>query len=130
MVQSSSWDALYPPDSVIDGQSTSFWATTGNFPQELVITFDSIVQLSAVETRTLNVKGMKLLRSVAQTPSDFNEISRTELDPSSADQLVAHSHKMSDTAVRHLKLMITSGFDDFTAVYSIFAKGENISMIQ
>ena len=40
--------------TLMHSQSSTFWATTGNFPQELVITFDSIVQLSAIDTRTLN----------------------------------------------------------------------------
>lgn len=128
VVQSSSWDTRHPPDAIIDGQSSTFWATTGNFPQELVITFDSIVQLSAIDTRTLNVKGMKLFRSVAQAPSDFNEICTTVLEDSEADKLVSTKHKISDTAVRHLKLMITSGFDDFTAVYQLAAKGENLEL--
>lgn len=126
VVTASSWDPRHPPDSILDGTEATFWTSTGMFPQELVITFDSVVQLSSVSTKTFNVKEMKLLRSVAQFPTDFNEICTSEI--SHADKAVDHEHKISDTAVRHLKIILTKGFDDFTAMYWIKAKGENLEL--
>eukprot|EP00040_Diaphanoeca_grandis_P014936 m.75884 g.75884 ORF g.75884 m.75884 type:complete len:143 (+) comp24836_c0_seq2:117-545(+) len=124
--QASSWDSRHPPDSVIDGQTGTFWTTTGMFPHELIITFDSVVQISSISTRTFNVKRMKLYRSVAQHPSDFNEISESDINGS--DKAVVHEHKISDTTVRHLKIEIVNGHDDFSGMYWIKAKGENLAL--
>ena len=54
VVMASCCDERFPPDNVIDGRDSTFWMTTGMFPQELVIKLESAQQISKITTMTLN----------------------------------------------------------------------------
>eukprot|EP00035_Acanthoeca_spectabilis_P017786 m.375140 g.375140 ORF g.375140 m.375140 type:complete len:145 (-) comp16698_c0_seq3:3806-4240(-) len=126
----TSWDPNHAPETVIDGSDVTFWTTTGLFPQELIITFDSVVQVEAIESRTFNVKNMKILRSVSMFPTEFNEICSSDIPENENGQQQRFSHKVNATAVRHLKFVFVSGWDDFVGVYSLEVLGENVDLKQ
>ncbi|XP_027708641.1 intraflagellar transport protein 25 homolog isoform X3 [Vombatus ursinus] len=45
VILATSSDEKYPPENIIDGNSATFWATTGMFPQEFIICFHKHVKI-------------------------------------------------------------------------------------
>ncbi|KAM9005858.1 intraflagellar transport protein 25 homolog isoform 1-T2 [Sarcophilus harrisii] len=45
VILATSSDEKYPPENMIDGNSTTFWTTTGMFPQEFIICFHKHVKI-------------------------------------------------------------------------------------
>eukprot|EP00729_Bicosta_minor_P010951 gene10951-25554_t len=120
---------------------TTFWSTTGMYPQELIITFDSVVTVSGVSTKSFNCKKVTLLKSIAKQPSDFVPLADGEI-PDGEGQVQEHKHEMGETVMRHLKIIIESGkliiitaivvlellvarYSDFAAIMAVVASGEN-----
>jgi len=124
VVFASSWDPSHPPEAVIDGSENTFWSTTGMYPQELIITFDSNVTVASVSTKSFNCKKVTLLKSVAKQPSNFIPLSEGEI-PDGEGQIQEHKHDHGETVMRHLKIIIESGYSDFSALMAVVAGGEN-----
>uniref|UniRef100_A0A674NG79 Heat shock protein, alpha-crystallin-related, b11 n=1 Tax=Takifugu rubripes TaxID=31033 RepID=A0A674NG79_TAKRU len=51
----SSSDEKHPPENIIDGNTESFWMSTGLFPQEFIIGFTHSTNISAVTMDSYNV---------------------------------------------------------------------------
>lgn len=78
------------------------------YPQELIITFDSNVTVSAVSTKSFNCKKVTLLKSVAKQPSNFIPLAEGEI-PDGEGQVQEYKHEHGETVMRHLKIIIESG---------------------
>ena len=47
-------DERYPPEAAIDGNPHEFWATTGCYPQEIVIQLPHSVKAQLITVETVN----------------------------------------------------------------------------
>jgi heat shock protein beta-11 len=55
VVVATSFDARHPPDVVLDGRDSTFFTTTGQFPQEMIIKLsESGAAIQSVQTITTN----------------------------------------------------------------------------
>jgi len=127
VVFSSAWDTFHPPEAVIDGNDSTFWSTTGMFPHEIIITFDSVISVESIETRSFNVKNMQLLKSMTQTPADFAPLKESTIDQIEGenDAKQVHNHEISGTVLRHLKIVLKNGYTDFAGIFDVIVQGEN-----
>jgi hypothetical protein len=64
IVMATSVDERFPPENMLDGKDSTFWMTTGMFPQEFVVALRTGVHVSKITTLSLN--GMVRSRSDAQ----------------------------------------------------------------
>ncbi len=54
IVLSTCADELHPPENVLDPNDSTFWATTGLFPHELVVAVTNNVHVSKITTLSMN----------------------------------------------------------------------------
>eukprot|EP00043_Microstomoeca_roanoka_P013471 m.131915 g.131915 ORF g.131915 m.131915 type:complete len:139 (+) comp15761_c0_seq2:240-656(+) len=125
VVLATSWDPQHPPEALIDGDDTKFWATTGMFPQEIVISFPVATRVTSLETKTACVKQLVIQKSANQTPAGWDDLTTTELAHAEG-QVQLEDHKIDPCIIRHLRIMIKSGYEPFVAVYSIVMEGTPI----
>ena len=59
IIMCTSVDSRFPPEHMLDGKDSSFWMTTGMFPQEFVMALQSNVSISKITTLSMN--GEKLI---------------------------------------------------------------------
>ena len=52
----SSLDIDHQPDNIIDGDQSTFWTSTGLFPQEFVLKLGSGASINKIKTSTTNVR--------------------------------------------------------------------------
>eukprot|EP00045_Choanoeca_perplexa_P000556 m.14949 g.14949 ORF g.14949 m.14949 type:complete len:139 (-) comp10384_c0_seq1:138-554(-) len=122
VVLATSSDNAHPPEAVIDGDESTFWVTTGMYPQELIITFPTPMRITSLETRSAAVKHMSVHKSSKASPTGWEDLSSAELEPAEGHMQI-ETHKMTPTIVRHLRIMIKSGHHPFCAVYNVRADG-------
>ena len=60
IVSSSSYDEDYPPENMIDGNLKTHFVTTGMFPQEFIIAFNSLVKIQKISMTSYNIKGIQV----------------------------------------------------------------------
>jgi len=70
---------------------------------------------------------MQLLKSMAQTPADFAPLKDSTIDQIEGenDAKQVHNHEISGTVLRHLKIVLKTGYSDFAGVFDVIVQGEN-----
>jgi heat shock protein beta-11 len=54
VVMASCTDERFPPEAMLDGKDSTFWMTSGMFPQEFVLALSKTVTVSKITTLSLN----------------------------------------------------------------------------
>ncbi|XP_067846653.1 intraflagellar transport protein 25 homolog isoform X2 [Heptranchias perlo] len=121
LVLAASADEKHPPENIIDGNMETFWITTGMFPQEFIISFANLIQISFMKIHCYNVRSLSIEKSVASDPVDFEPFTKSELERSE-EQL--QTEEFTDgTRATHLRFVIKSGFDHFVSVHKVTVEG-------
>ncbi|XP_078107665.1 intraflagellar transport protein 25 homolog isoform X2 [Sander vitreus] len=80
VVVASSGDETHPPENITDGNTNTFWMSTGMFPQEFIIRFAEPTTISAVTVDSYNVKHLKIEKNTSQNASQFESITEKEFE--------------------------------------------------
>ncbi|XP_055498217.1 intraflagellar transport protein 25 homolog isoform X2 [Leucoraja erinacea] len=56
LVLATSGDEKHPPENIVDGNTETFWITTGMFPQEFILRFPELIKISCVKIHCYNGK--------------------------------------------------------------------------
>ncbi|KAK3089811.1 hypothetical protein FSP39_006708 [Pinctada imbricata] len=125
VVLASSSDEKYPPENIIDGNSDTFWSSTGLFPQEVVITYTSMMRMSRIEIACYNVKNVMFQYSKDIEPLNFQDLFEKELD-STDGQLQLEEFPVNNVEAQHLRVVIESGHDHFVSIHKLTVNGTAI----
>eukprot|EP00906_Rhabdomonas_costata_P015757 RCo022608 len=123
-------DDRFPPSNMVDGNEKTFWITTGMYPHEVLIGFNgAAANLTRINTATHHIKKLIIEKSTDLQPTTFDRIVDTELkEKGGAFQM--ESFQISSQAgqgVRFLKLVIGSGYEEFSSVHNVVVEGELLS---
>lgn len=58
IIMATSIDERFPPEQMLDGKDSSFWMTTGMFPQEFVLALQQSTTVSKITTLSMNGESM------------------------------------------------------------------------
>ncbi|KAJ3069374.1 Heat shock protein beta-11 [Podochytrium sp. JEL0797] len=128
----TSADPRFPIENILDGSTKSFWATTGLYPQEFIITLPTLHVVKKVSIWSSKVAGWTISRSGSDKQFDFDEVYSEDIEdsPDATLQITTFSVSYSDThraaAARHLRFTIRRGYSDFCAVHRIAILGEAV----
>ncbi|XP_071952688.1 intraflagellar transport protein 25 homolog [Antedon mediterranea] len=125
VVLATSSDENHPPENMLDGSLQTFYATTGMFPQEFVISFQSLMNINKIKIHSLNVKDVSVSRSVQNDKTDFESLTEKSFTKSEGT-LQNEEFSFEATTAHHLKFVIKSGYDLFTSIYRVHVDGNAI----
>ncbi|TPX69372.1 hypothetical protein CcCBS67573_g06877 [Chytriomyces confervae] len=133
----SAWPRQGIPEqnaSLCNRTTTRFWARTGLFPQEFIVSLPACYVIKKVSTGAGKAKralaGWTVSRSTGDAPLDFDEIYREDIEDAGDQnlQVTAFSISSSDAKREHsaknVKFTIRKGRSDFTAVHRVAITGE------
>ncbi|CAL8074348.1 unnamed protein product [Calicophoron daubneyi] len=115
---STSFNELHPPENVLNGEESSFWITTGMFPQMLVVSLPEHSRVSRVRIISSCIKDLWVEVSSRTEPEEFEVKSELSLAYADGHQQITEV-PMNESNMRHLRLTIRSGYDHFVAVYKV-----------
>uniref|UniRef100_A0A3Q3VVV3 Intraflagellar transport protein 25 homolog n=1 Tax=Mola mola TaxID=94237 RepID=A0A3Q3VVV3_MOLML len=114
----TSGDEEHPPENIIDGDSRTFWMSTGMFPQEFIICFAESTKVSAVTVDSYNVKHLKIEKNTSRYASQFESVTEKEFEHTDG-HLQSNSISLNGSSATHLRFIITSGYDHFVSVHRV-----------
>ena len=110
-------DYRHPPESTLDDSDTTFWSTTGSFPQEVVVDFGSVRHVKELDVMCSNVRKISIDTSEAETMVKFEPvIKQLELPNLTQQKQVQRGIKVNKKA-RLVRFTIMDGWQPFAAVY-------------
>lgn len=122
---STSFDVDHPPTNVVDNDETTFWMTTGLFPQEIVLQFKKPAQITRVTTITGKVRNIVTYAASDKALTEWTEIDSTSLPAMPIKQMETHQLNYQHT-VYGIKFVLTKGWGQFAAVYLVRVEGPTV----
>ncbi|XP_022056561.1 intraflagellar transport protein 25 homolog [Acanthochromis polyacanthus] len=121
VVLAASSDENHPPENIIDGNTSTFWMSTGMFPQEFVIRFAEPTTVAAVTMDSYNVKHLKIEKNTSQNASQFEPVTEKEFEHTEG-HLQSNAISLNGSRATHLRFLIISGYDHFVSVHRVSVK--------
>lgn len=122
---STSLDSEHPPEYACDGDDTTFWMTTGLFPQEIVFAFRKPAQITRITTITGKVKSMIAYAATDKNLTEWAEIDSTNLPGNPLKQQETHQLNYQ-RASYGVKIVINKGWGEFAALFLVRIEGPSV----
>ena len=116
-------DARHPPSAIIEGDDSSFWQTTGGFPQEFILQLSSKAEVTRVTTKTSNVKNLVVERCQASGPNQWEKVIDVVVDQSDG-RLQVETNTLASKQANFLKFKVMSGYGDCASVHNVQVDGQ------
>uniref|UniRef100_A0A1A7WR64 Heat shock protein family B (Small), member 11 n=1 Tax=Iconisemion striatum TaxID=60296 RepID=A0A1A7WR64_9TELE len=120
-VLASSCDENQPPENITDGNTKTFWTSTGMFPQEFIVRFPEPTRVAAVTVESYNVKHLKIEKNMSPKVSQFEFVTEKEFERTEG-HLQSNTLSLNGSSAVHLRFIITSGYDHFVSVHRVTVK--------
>ncbi|XP_062239444.1 intraflagellar transport protein 25 homolog [Platichthys flesus] len=118
VVVTSSSDENHPPENIIDGNTQTFWMSTGLFPQEFIIRFPEPTSISAVTVDSHNVKQLRIEKNTSPNASQFEFVTEKDFEHTEG-HLQSNTLSLDGSSAIHLRFIITTGYDYFVSVHRV-----------
>ncbi|KAI8820776.1 galactose-binding domain-like protein [Fimicolochytrium jonesii] len=123
----TSYHPQYPAQNVIDGNSKTFWVTTGLYPQELIVSLPKTVNLKRVAVTCTKVAHVTTEVSTAEKPAGFERLTDQDVeDTDQSFQMITPALPKSQVAARHIRFIFTKGHGPFVSVHKVVIYGGEI----
>uniref|UniRef100_A0A0B6ZAJ5 F5/8 type C domain-containing protein n=1 Tax=Arion vulgaris TaxID=1028688 RepID=A0A0B6ZAJ5_9EUPU len=123
----TSSDEKHPPENIIDGNTETFWATTGMFPQEVVIKFQALMKITNVHVCSYNIRRLKLEASETEDGSMYSSLAERELEDTDS-QLQQEEVQFGEKRAYSLRIVIESGYDHFISLHKVVVSGQAVHL--
>mmetsp|Transcript_18202 Transcript_18202/g.50990 ORF Transcript_18202/g.50990 Transcript_18202/m.50990 type:complete len:436 (-) Transcript_18202:488-1795(-) len=118
VVAATCYDERHPPESVIDGDDSTFWVTTGLYPQEIVVALPKLTDVTRLTTVSMNVRKLVIEKCETDRPYTFEKALEAELTNMGSRGLQTETHQVNFKA-KYVKVVFESGYDLFSALSKV-----------
>jgi heat shock protein beta-11 len=124
VTSSTGHSASHPPSAVADGNSRTFWTSTGMYPQELTIALASVSDIKKIEIMGMGIRNMEVLTGDALTSSSNWEI----IDKKRVDDADGELQRLTPDVPNNIKsgfvkIKIITGWSDIISIFKISITG-------
>ncbi|KAH9515281.1 Heat shock protein beta-11 [Bulinus truncatus] len=110
---------------MIDGNAETFWSTTGMFPQEVIIRFQSLMKITNVHICSYNVKKIRLEISEGTDTTKFDMLAEKILEETDS-QLQQEEIQIGEKRAQSLRLIIDAAYDHFVSIHKVVVSGQAV----
>lgn len=120
IIFSTSYDDRNPPQNVLNNDS-SFWSSTGLYPQEIVIQLQAEKPINSIVIESFGVK--KLLIETCENDSAVNFTKQDEKDLHNKDSFQETVISFTNNKpVKIIKAIVQDGYDNYCVIRNISFK--------
>ena len=119
IIFSSSYDEKHPPENILTPSKDKFFSSTGMFPQEICIQFDSVKPVKSLDITSYGIK--KLSIQTCENDSVVNFKNQVEEDKIKNEKGIQKIKLNLDEKpnVKVLKIEVLEGYEDFFSIHSV-----------
>ncbi|ETW04618.1 hypothetical protein H310_03813 [Aphanomyces invadans] len=123
VTSATSFDPKFPPSNVLDGETSTKWATCGLYPQEIIVQLATTSVISKVKTWTTNAKHVVVEVCAGPVPTKWEKVADTNLGENDGN-LQIETQVVSRDDASFVKFKVLSGYHDFITVHRISVEGK------
>lgn len=119
VIFASSYDERNPPSNIFSNNNKEFFASTGMFPQELCIQFETERIVKAINISSYGIKRIEIQTCENDSVVSFTkQAEQSEVPMGSGLQNISLNLTQSPR-VKVLKVVIVEGYEDFFTVHKV-----------
>ena len=119
VIFSSSYDDRNPPTNIFTNNKKEFFSSTGMFPQEITIQFETTKNISKVNLISYGIKKIKIETCENDTVVKFNkQVEQSEVPGANSMQNI-NLELVKKPKVKVLKIQVLEGYEDFFTIHSV-----------
>ncbi|KAF0686334.1 Aste57867_21836 [Aphanomyces stellatus] len=119
----TSYDPRFPPANILDGETSTKWATTGAYPQEIIVQLATSSVVSKIKTWSTNAKHLVVEVCSGPTPSKWDRIVDAQIGENDGN-LQIETQSVTREDATFVKFKIMSGYHDFIALHRVSVEGK------
>lgn len=81
----SSYDMQHAPSNIIDGLPSTFWLTTGSFPQEIILQLGESSNIRSVDLISTGIRNIELYKCDGVQANSWEKVGSSEADDADGD---------------------------------------------
>ena len=118
VIFSSSYDDRNPPTNIFTSNKNEFFSSTGMFPQEITIQFNTVKNLSKINLVSYGIKKIKIETCENDAVVKFTkQAEQSEVPKSNSIQNISLA-LTKNPKVKVLKIIVLEGYEDFFTIHS------------
>ena len=119
IIFSSSYDDKNPPSNIFTSNKKEFFSSTGMFPQEITIQFNTLQNINKVNITSYGIKKVKIEICENDAVVNFKKVGE-QSDISNSNSLQNISLNLSGgNKVKVLKIVVLEGHEDFFTIHNV-----------
>ena len=116
---SSSCDEKNPPENILSPNKDKFFSSTGMFPQEICIQFDSVKPVNSVGISSYGIKKLSVQTCENDSVVNFkNQAEKDKIENNQGMQRI-NLNLNKKPIVKVLKIEVLEGYEDFFSIHSV-----------
>ena len=122
VIFASSYDDRNSPSNIFTSNKKEFFASTGMFPQEITIQFETIKNISKINLVSYGIKKIRIETCENDAVVKFNkQVEQSEVPGANSMQNI-NLELVNKPKVKVLKIQVLEGYEDFFTIHNIDIK--------
>ena len=119
IIFSSSYDEKHPPENILTPSKDKFFSSTGMFPQEICIQFDSVKPVKSLDITSYGIKKLSIKTCENDSVVNFkNQVEEDKIKNEKGIQKIKLNLEKKPN-VKVLKIEVLEGYEDFFSIHSV-----------
>lgn len=116
---SSSFDDKNTPLNILTNKKGQFWASTGLYPQEIIVDLGSAKRLNSISLSGYNIKKILIESCENESTVTYNKEIETECQQKEGDLQQLNFPFNAGNTIKLLKIVVLEGYDSFCAINTL-----------
>ena len=119
IIFSSSYDEKNPPENILNPSKDKFFTSTGMFPQEICIQFDTVKPVKSVGVISPGIKKISIQTCENDSVVNFKTQAEQNEIPNDSGLQKIKLNLVKNPNAKVLKIEVLEGYEDFFSIHSV-----------
>ena len=119
IIFSSSYDEKHPPENILNPSKDKYFTSTGMFPQEICIQFETIKSVKSVTIVSYGIKKVSIQTCENDSVVNFKTQAEQNEIPNERGLQKIKLNLVKNPNVKVLKIEVLEGYEDFFSIHNV-----------
>ena len=119
IIFSSSYDEKHPPENILNPSKDKYFTSTGMFPQEICIQFETVKSVKSVTIVSYGIKKVSIQTCENDSVVNFKTQAEQNEIPNERGLQKIKVNLVKNPNVKVLKIEVLEGYEDFFSIHNV-----------
>ena len=115
----SSYDEKHPPENILNPSKDKYFTSTGMFPQEICIQFETVKSVKSVTIVSYGIKKVSIQTCENDSVVNFKTQAEQNYIPNERGLQKIKLNLVKNPNVKVLKIEVLEGYEDFFSIHNV-----------